>query len=509
MVLKNLNYLAAKAAIIVLTFSLPTSYAFGFDLNKMLNGMPKLGAESGNANQQNSKGQKPANPFGALFGGMSAPQSSVGGGSSKGQDEKSGASMAGFVCAGFKTKNPGVLYGSLNSADLLPEQELVARDLMLTFDDAKRLLQDEFENGMWSGWVSHFKADYKSSFLDKKVKASFIEYSNKPELRLEMAARLKKALNDPLVKKRPKAEAAFAYSLILARFEHFHKNSDLINNLLDNSFSAGNVGASYVKALRIYNGYGVKKDVNKAGNFSTVAVSRVNDLNDEAERLGSPKLDWKAPLDLQLLNFTDPEFKGHRRYQNMAAQGDEMRRSIQASLKSNKLPAVRREAEILANSFDQASDELAEIFEISAKVATETLKFQTAKARTDDKQQVLETRIALRKSTAAVIEEAIGKADAGLREEAEFKAKKIRSRFDGLASRSFSLMINASSSFSLSDDLVFAMKTADRMRTDGCRFVNAMDSYFERAKVRFTDAEKSTMGNEETDDLKAGIPPAD
>ena len=509
MVLKNLNYLAAKAAIIVLTFSLPTSYAFGFDLNKMLNGMPKLGAESGSANQQNSKGQKPANPFGALFGGMSAPQSSVGGGSSKGQDEKSGASMAGFVCAGFKTKNPGVLYGSLNSADLLPEQELVAKDLMLNFDDAKRLLQDEFENGMWSGWVSHFKADYKSSFLDKKVKATFIEYTNKPEVRLEMAARLKKALNDPSVKKRPKAEAAFAYALILARYEYFHKNANLINSLLDSSYSASNVGASYVKALRMYNGYGLQRDVNGAGNFSVLAVRRVDELNADAERLGTTKLNWNAPSDLQTLNLTDPEFKGHKRYQNMAAQGAEMRRSIQASLKSNKLPVVRHEAELLAASFDQATDELAEIFELSAKVATETLKFQTAKARTDEKQQVLETRIAMKKSTAALIEEAIGKADAGLRQEAEVKAKKIRSRFDGLASRSFNLMIKHGMSFSLSEDLVFAMKTADRMRTDGCRFVNAMDSYFERAKVQFTDAEKSTMGNAETDDLKAGIPPAD
>jgi len=65
-----------------------------------------------------------------------------------------------------------------------------------------------------------------------------------------------------------------------------------------------------------------------------------------------------------------------------------------------------------------------------------------------------------------------------------------------LASRSFSLMINATANFSLSDDLVFAMKTADRMRTDGCRFVYAMDGYFERAKVKFTDEDKAKSGSE-------------
>ena len=503
------NLLLKKVAIILFVFSLPTSNAFGFDLNKMLNNMPKSGAESGNANQQGSKGQKPVNPFGGIFGGMSAPQSSIGGGSSKSGDKQSGASMAGFVCAGFKTKNSGVLYGSLSSSDLMSEQQLVAADLKLSLNDAKRLLQDQFQNMKWSGWVTHFKADYESSFLDKKVKATFIEYTNKDELRLEMAARLKKALNDPSVKKRPKAEAAFAYSLILARYEHFHKNSNLINSLLDNAYSASNVGASYVKALRMYNGYGLQRDVNGAGNFSALAVRRVNELNEDAERLGTPKLSWNAPSDLQTLNLTDPEFKDHKRYQNMAAQGNQMRQSIEASFKSNKLPAVRREAELLASSFDEAADELAEIYGISGKVAAERLKFQTLKSKADEGQQVLETKIAMRKATADAIEEAIAKSDAGLQKEAEEKAKKIRSQFDGLASRSFSLMINAGMNFSISDDLAFAMKTADRMRTDGCRFVSAMDGYFERSNVEFTAEEKKTMGGQAVTNLKKKVPKDD
>lgn len=487
-------------SIVTIAVLLPFSNAYCFDLNKILNGLPKSSGQTSGNNTPQSANQNSANPFGALMGAMS--------GASNNTEEK-GSSMAGFVCADFVKKAPDILYSSQSSEGIITAQNEVARDFTLDIENTRRLLQDGFETNLGASWVYHYKAKYSSSFLNKKVKATFAEYTNKPELRLEMAARIKKAAFDNSLKKDVRGEALFAYALILARFENVHNNKGLIEELLKKAFRFRNVGAQYVKALRLYNGYGVRKDVNAAANFSVAASSRVDELNEEAERLDMPTLTWESPSELVTLNLTDKEYNGHGRYASLAASGERMRQSIEASLKSNKMPLVRREAERLASKFDEAADQLAEIYGISGDVAAERLKFQTAKARLDQDQQVLETQIAMRKSTAGIIEEAIGKADSGLREDAEKKAKEIRSQFDALASRSFSLIINATANFSLSDDLLFAMKTADRMRTDGCRFVYAMDEFFKRSNVAFSDEEKMQLGRQTESSLEDEIPPDD
>ena len=483
----------------------PSSQVFSFNLNNMLDSLPKLDAPSNADPQPRENKENNTNPLGAIFGGnQGLPFSSM---ETKSKN-KSGSSLAGMICSDFRKKNPAVLYGS-SAAGISALERSVSADLDMTIDDAKRLLQDQYENLEGARWLYHFKANYSDSFTNESVRATFVEYNQKPEMRLEMAARLKKASDDSSLEEEVRAEARFAYALVLARFQHVHKKLDLIDGLLNSAYEADNVGATYVKALRLYKGYGIKKDVNFSAEISKQASDRMEELNEKAEEYNEDPLEWSAPDTLMVLNLTDKEFRGHQSWTQLAAKAGQVRRSIEESLKGKKIPALRRQADKLSESFDQEKAKLAEIFNISGKVAAERLKFQTAKARLDQNQQILETKIAVDRSTSKLIEDAIGTADAGLRPEAEKMAKEIRSKFDGLASRSFALMGTMLMNFSLSEDLLFSMKIASRMSGDGCRFVYAMDSYFERANVAFSEEEKIAMGSQAKSDLEDMIPPDD
>jgi hypothetical protein len=467
--------------------------------------LPKPGSGSSDSAGADKSNANSGNPFGAIFGGKSLPTATNPSSSSGSNTAKTGSSAAGMVCSEFRKPNSGVLYASLNNLDLSATQQSVAADLKLKFDDAKRLLQDEFENRDGAGWVHHYKANYSASFLNAKIRNTFSEYTLKPEMRLEMAARLRKAASDVSMSDEVKAEARFAYALILGRFQNIHKNPGLVDSYLNAAYKADNVGALYVKALRMYNGYGVNKNINAAANFSTLANNRLTEVNEEAERFSMRPLAWEAPVQLMTLNLTDKEFRGHQRYSSLAAKGSEMRQSLEKTMRSNKDPILRRQAEQLAASFDNATNELAEIFGLAGKVAASKLQIQIAKKELDQKQQVLKTEIAINKETAKFVEDGINNADQALKPEAERKAKEIRSRFDGLAERSFRLSFRILARFSLSEDLLFAAKQVGRMRDDGCRFVYAMDDFFKRSNVAFTEEEKKKLGNEAAKGLASKI----
>lgn len=499
--IKRLNQVAAVVLCTGAVCLYPSSQAFSFNLNDMLNSLPKLDAPTANDSRT---GEKKENNINLLDANSSESQSHPFSGSRRSSIDKSGSSIAGLVCSDFRKKNPAVLFASSRVSE-----RSVSADLNMSIDDAKRLLQDEYENLEGARWLYHFKANYSDSLSDEGVKATFIEYKRKPELRLEMAARLKKAAFDLSLEESVRAEAKFAYALVLARFQHVHKKLDMIDGLLNGAYVADNVGATYVKALRMYRGYGVRKDVNGAANFSTMASNRIDELNEKAEENLEASLEWPAPATLMALNLTDKEYRYHRRNSQLAAKAGQIRRSIEKNLREKKIPALRRQADKLSESFNTEKAKLAEIFNISGKVAAERLKFQTARARLDQNQQILKTKIAVDRSTSKLIEDAIGTADAGLRPEAEKMAKEIRSKFDGLASRSFALMGTMLLNFSLSEDVLFSMKIASRMSDDGCRFVYAMDSYFERANVAFSEKEKRAMGSQAKSDLEEMIPPDD
>ena len=484
-------------------FSINTN-SYGFDLNKLLKNLPQQNDGKTISEQTNSGDKISPNPFSEIFG--RSPTSSPTGNNNPNPGKSKKFDLGHTFCSALKEKRHGVLYSSLPGSELEADQRYVASDFNMELNDTKRFLQDEFINTKSAAWVNHPKADYISSFLNKKVKETLIDFYEKPELRLEMAARIRKAANDPSMKKSAKADAEFAYALILARFEQFHGNSSLIETHLTQSFKSGNVGASYVKALRMYNGYGVEKNVNAAANFSVLAVSRVEEANQEANRLGTTRLNWKAPSDLKLLNLTNPEYKGHERYRNMAAQGDAMRKYYEAQYNSNSNPAALEVAERFTMAFDDAMSELAEILGIGGQVAAERLKFQTANARLDDKQQILETRIAYSKSTAEFIKEAIDKSDSGLRQDVVQKAKELRSRVNALAADALFRTLRIFSLTTVSKDTARAYHELDGVKKGGCGLVLAMDDYLARSNVAFTDEEKKKLGDSAMSQLEAEIP---
>ena len=63
------------------------------------------------------------------------------------------------------------------------------------------------------------------------------------------------------------SDARFSYGLVLAHYRDFHESDALAEELMDTADGESQSGAGYITAKRIYYGWGVKQNVNKAANL--------------------------------------------------------------------------------------------------------------------------------------------------------------------------------------------------------------------------------------------------
>ena len=417
--------------------------------------------------------------------------------------EGGGTSMAGFVCSDFKKPNPQILYtGSVVENDF----SKTAEDFGLSIDDTKRLLMYSFVTEKTASWVKHKDANFQDSLLNKDIKATLLEFKNKPEKRLEMATRLRKAAKDSSFSASKRAEAQFTYALVLGHYYKTLKNPQKIDQLIDAAYREKNVAAIYLKSIRLYYGYETPRNVNAAAELAYEASTREDELETEWKNFNSEKFNkWESPETHMTVNLTDPGYYGYRRYQGMAAQGKKIRQDLEKLSKQNKNPMARKQADALSKSFDKAMGELSQIYGIAGKVAGGTYKFQSMIGQTKNENTTLETEIEIRAEDAKALVGRIGEVNDQFSSDAQKRINALRARFDGLASRSFSLGASLLFGPMFSEDTFYAMKTASRMRIDGCQFVDALDGFNKRTKVELTNDQINEAGKIEADDLDKAI----
>lgn len=414
-----------------------------------------------------------------------------------------GTSMAGFVCSDFKKPNSKILYSGSVVDNAF---SITAADFGLSIEETKRLLMYSFITEKTASWVKHKDANFQESLLNKDIKATLVEFKNKPEKRLEMATRLRQAANDAAHSASKRAEAQFTYALVLGHYQKNLKNPQKIDQLIDAAYREKNVGAIYLKSIRLYYGYEMPRNVNAAAELAYEASTREDELETEWKNFNSEKFNkWESPETHMTVNLTDPGYSGHKRYQGMAAQGQKIRQNLEKTLKQNKSPIVRKQAEALSQSFDKAMGELSQIFGVAGKVAGGTYKFQSMIGQTKKENTTLDTEIEIRAEDAKSLTARIGEVNDKFSPDVQKRINALRARFDGLASRSFLLGGSLLSGPMFSEDTIYAMKTASRMRTDGCQFVDALDGFSKRTKVELTNDQLNEAGKIEADDIEKAL----
>jgi hypothetical protein len=222
----------------------------------------------------------------------------------------------------------------------------------------------------------------------------------------------------------------------------------------------------------------------------------VQEQLEEAEEKGEELLDvWEEPEKLWTLVATDPEYERYESYRSLRRMGEKMRADLERTAAQNSDANLRMEAEKLGKSFSSSLDQVKGAFGIAAQVAAAREKNQDLQNRLKKEGQTIDTEISLSKSDAQIIKEQIESAGGQLDPKGISEAKSARSKFDILAGKAFQVSIKMISA-NFSKDFLFAGEQFSRIRNDGCKLVHAVDDYFEKRNIAFSDQDKNKTSKE-------------
>ena len=477
------------AAIFLSFFSqLTIQSAEAFNLNKMLEQIapPKPGTGDGEGRKSKS---------GGLFGGANKSGGLMGGGlpgasSSGGSDAFQGDITLRIACEG--SKEPGALYAGASGASLADWSNPVVQDFGKTADRNGRanitaVMQNSFgdNKGLVWAWNLGF---YLGSFSSKKIKKEMETFLKTPETRLDIAGKIRRAAKDNDLNDEDRADAKFAYALILAHFDAQHKKRDMMERYLKKAWNDRSTGAMYVRGSRMYLGQSYPKDVNGAKNFIFLAYNKINEIVAAAEEAGEAPPDvWEEPEKLWITFATDPEFEGHRRFQSLKSQADQIQKSLQkemdkgaggSALASNirRLNKIRAGAEVT----------LARAFGVGQKLAVMNKDLIDLKNRANPNAQVIAKTVAMEDNTTEKLTEIIGKQTTKLSPEGMKLASEAQMGATYVATEAFSLIFGSYMSNPGAGGIggaVAVLKSAGHTKNLACKLNTAIVDYTKRTKV--------------------------
>ena len=474
--------------------------AEAFNLNKMLEKVapPKPANDDGEGKKSKSGGLfGGGNKSGGLFGGGNKSGGLMGGGlpgssSSGGSDGFQGNTTLRIACEGPKAT--AALYAGASEASLAQWSNPVVQDFGKTADRNGRanitsVLSDSFMDDKGLVWARKL-GFYLGSFSSKKIKIEMETFLNKSESRLDIAGKIRRAANDDDLDDEDRADAKFAYALILAHFDAQHKKRDMMERYLKSAWNHESTGAMYVRGRRMYKGESYPKDVNGAHNYVFRAYDKINEINAAAEEAGEAPPDvWDEPEKLWIVFATDPEFKGHGRFQSLKAQAEQMEKALQREIdkgagggalasKIKRLDAIRLGAQLkLIKAFD-LGEELAR----ATKGAIELKKMSNQTA------QVVKKTVSVEAETSQKIESLISKQNKKLGPKGIALASKAQRAAVYVAKESFSLIFGSYMSNPGAGGLggmVATIKSAGNTKNLACKLNTAISDYKSRTKVVF------------------------
>ena len=484
--------------------------AQAFNLNKMLEKIAPPQPAKGDGEDKKPKsgglfggGSKPGGLFGGSKSGGLMGSKLPGASSSGGADPYQGDMTLRLACEPFK--KTGALYADASESSLTDWSNPVVKDFGQPADRNGRayitsLLEDEFQDGKGLVWAQKTRF-YLGSFSSKKIKKEMETFEKVGEVRLDIAAKIRKAANDEDLEAEERAEAKFAYALILAHYDAHHKKSDLTERYLKSAWNKGSIGAMYVRGRRMYKGESYPKNVNGAKNFVYLAYGRIQEIIEEAEENSEAVPDlWAEPEKLWILFATDPEFEGHKRFQSLAAQAAKIRKGLQKEIdkgagggalasKIKRLDKIRASAEMT----------MARAFGVGQKLAEMNKGLIDLKNRANPNAQVISKRVSMEDDSSQKLAEIIGKQTTKLSPEGMKLASRAQKGAKYVAKEAFGLVFSSSMGAGGLGGIVAVLKSAGHTKNLACRLNTAIADYKGRTKISFKDeaplkADGSDMG---------------
>jgi len=376
--MRNLTFKTFLPTVVLSVLLIGAHGAQGFNLNKMMQGL-----EVPTSAPPKSNKEKPADFMGGLLGGMkqtpggfpSGSKSGVSSGSeSSGKDYTKG-SIIPFLCQ--KTKDPKELYSESSDETLKEWQIRVAKDFGKKTAPEVQAIFNEWGAKSSLGWAKNLKfylakGEVGGAFSGVHMNRLIENFADKSDMRGQLAGKIKQAMSDENLDEKDRVDAKFAYSLILGHYNTQHKRQGYAEGLLKAAYDAEVLGALYVWGLRMYEGYGVPKNINGAANFVANASRRVQDLDEEAQENGEDEVErWPEPDNLWNRFATDPRYEGHDRYKSLSKMGAKVRASLEKAMKKNTGTKTQNEIKELEKIRKDAEKRLRKAFGIADQIAEE------------------------------------------------------------------------------------------------------------------------------------------
>ncbi len=431
---------------------------------------------------------------GGLFGGSAKPGGMFGGdnnASSGKSDLYQGSSTLRLACEGWKKTSP--LYSKASKPSLDQWSDSVLRDIGVTPGATGRSntlaimnpLVPKFNGLQWADNVGF----YAGSFLSKKIKIEIELWVKEPKERLRIAGRLRKAANDTNLSDEDRADAKFAYALVLAHFAGDINSKDTAEAYLKSAWREESIGALYVRGLRMYRGLSYPKNVNGASNFIYAAYQRVNEILQKAEEYGEAPPDvWDEPEKLWTIFATDPAYKGHKRFQSLAAQAAQIRASIQGQVDKGGKGALQKKIKRLTTIRQNSQMMIAKAFGYGKNLAEANRSLEDLRNKADGNAQVVNKAISFEDDTSDKLNKFIANNNNELGPEGLKLATKAKQGAVYVATEAFKMATNtlafAPGSGSLLGGMVAGLKEAGRARILSCRLNEAIDTYTAKKKIK-------------------------
>ena len=472
--------------------------ANAFNLKKMMESVAppqSSGDESKTKKNAGPGGLFGGSKSGSLFGSGGNPLGAQGGGdrsSSDKSDPYQGSTALRFACEKFKKTS--ALYGDASKSSLEQWSDLVLQDIgkppgKAGRSDTLAIMTDPFSkfNGLKWAVTPGF---YVGSFISKKIKMEIELWDSKLEERLNIAGRLRKAANDPNLGDEDRADAKFAYALVLAHFEGELKSKSIVEGYLKSAWNEEAIGALYVRGLRMYKGLSYPKDVNGAENYVFGAYQKIEEIIEKAEEDGEhpPEL-WDEPEKLWSVFATDPEYKKHKRFQSLAAQASKIRASIQKEVdKGAGDGAIGKEIKRLDTVLKNSEMLMAKAFNAGKELAEENKSVEDLLNKADNDAQVVRKAVVLEDNSREKLHRMIENNDQTLGPEGIKLAKQAQQGAQYVSIEVGKIFVNTlpalmSGGFNIGETVAY-QKLAMRTRHLSCKLNQAIVVYTEKKSLR-------------------------
>ena len=285
-----------------------------------------------------------------------------------GEVDYSSSSIISFLCK--KSPLPGL------PTDPSPDPQLVADDFGKSVEETEKILGEHFAKPIGPVWAKQLPY-YKDAFDQTEAKLLFNAFIASNGDNIEVLSQLKKMSKMEDMSKAYMEEyndARFAYGLVLAHYRDFHEKGTLAKKLIDTAAWENQSGAGYITAKRIYYGWDVKQNVNKAANLISEVHERGN---------------FKRASELWYIVALDPKHSNHKMYQSLKKQAAQMKAGLEREMKRKSNSALRRRINRLNNIRIEALKKLGLAFGVADQLAKMLAGFSDLKNQADPSQQLV------------------------------------------------------------------------------------------------------------------------